>query len=225
MQQRYQRNLGALTPEECERLNGSHVCVVGCGGLGGYIIEFLARVGVGSLTVVDGDVFDETNFNRQLLSKEALIGHGKAAAAAEHVAEINSTVNVRAVSEFLTNDNAEAILGGCDLAVDALDSIAARRLLASACAKQGIPMIHGAVRGWNAQISVIPPREGAIDALYTKQMKQPSAPTPCLAFTPALAAAIEAAEAVKVLLGRSPDLTGKLLLIDLMTHGCNIVEL
>ena len=82
MQERYARNIPALSREECELLGKKTVAVIGCGGLGGHIIELLARVGVGTLRVVDGDVFDSTNLNRQLLSREDALGHKKALEAA-----------------------------------------------------------------------------------------------------------------------------------------------
>ena len=72
MENRYKRNIGALTIEEHEKLKQFKVCVVGCGGLGGYIIEMLGRIGVGNITAIDGDVFDESNLNRQILSKKII---------------------------------------------------------------------------------------------------------------------------------------------------------
>lgn len=90
MEARYLRNFDALTEEEFRALRAGRVLVVGCGGLGGHLIELLARLGVGSLTVVDGDVFEETNLNRQLLSTEALLGCSKAQAAADRVRAVNS---------------------------------------------------------------------------------------------------------------------------------------
>ena len=97
---RYQRNMNTFTPEENRRMKDFKICVIGCGGLGGHIIEMLARLGVGQITAVDGDVFDETNLNRQLLSKESLIGKEKALAAEDRIREVNSEVRVNPVVAY-----------------------------------------------------------------------------------------------------------------------------
>jgi len=216
MKERYDRNIPALSPDECAALQTKHVCVVGCGGLGGYIIELLARIGVGALTVVDGDVFDATNLNRQLLSEEALLGKSKAVAAAARVRRINSDVRVTAVPRFFTAENSGRILEGCDLVIDALDNAEARLLLGSACASAGLTIVHGAISGWHGRVTIVPPGSGVYDKLYPPRTSgAPKKGNP--GFTPAVCASIQTAEAVKLLTGRPPSLLGKLLLIDLRT--------
>ena len=122
MQARYERNIPALTEEECLLLREKRVLVVGCGGLGGHIIDQLARIGIGFLRVVDGDVFEETNLNRQLLSSVPLLGINKAKAATEHIARVNPHITVDTVDAFLTEENAADLLTGCDIVVDALNA-------------------------------------------------------------------------------------------------------
>ena len=119
MDGRYARNIPALTEAECEILKQKRILVVGCGGLGGHIIDQLSRIGIGALRVVDGDVFEASNLNRQLLSKVDLLGVSKAKAAADHIAGVNPDVSVEAVECFLTEDNAAQLLTGCDLVLDA----------------------------------------------------------------------------------------------------------
>lgn len=214
MDDRYTRNMPALTEAEGALIREKSVCIVGCGGLGGTIIELLARVGVGALTVVDGDVFDVTNLNRQLLSDETLLGTRKAAAAKARVAKINSDVSVTPVAEFFTEENGPKLLEGCDLVIDALDSAAGRRMLASVCAQKGLTIVHGAISGWCAQVTVVAPGSGVFDRLYppgVKEVLKKGSP----AFTPAVCAAMQATEAIKLLCGRPPALLGKLLLMDL----------
>ncbi len=211
---RYTRNMPALSEEECKSLQTKQVCVVGCGGLGGYIIELLARIGVGALTVVDGDVFDVTNLNRQLLSDEAGLGMSKAKAAVSRVTGINSTVSVTAVEEFLTADNALQILEGCDLVVDALDSAESRKVLAEACAEKSLRIVHGAISGWSAQVAIIEPGSGIFDKLYPPRTA--NAPKKGnLSFVASVCASVQASEAVKQLIGHTSTLLGKLLLMDL----------
>ena len=100
--ERYIRNVSALSEDECKLLGEKRVVIVGCGGLGGLCIEALARIGVGHLRVIDGDVFEESNLNRQLLCTEGALGREKALVAAERVKHINSIVEVDARVTMLT---------------------------------------------------------------------------------------------------------------------------
>lgn len=224
MEKRYSRALGALSREEIDLLGGSRVCVVGCGGIGCYVIEELARLGVGEIVALDPDCFEETNLNRQLYSSEQNLGKNKALEAAQRVKLINSRVTILPFSESLTEENAERLFSGCNAVIDALDSAQARRVLAAACARLGLTLIHGAVSGWRAQISVLSPGSDAFDFIYPagyEEKQQVSS----LSFTPALAASIEAAETVKLLIGRGSSLLGRLLFIDLLTMDFNTLSL
>ena len=110
MKDRYERNVPALTEAECEALRRKRVLVVGCGGLGGHLIEMLARIGIGALRVVDGDVFEPSNLNRQLLSEVPTLGLSKAKAAAARINRVNPEVEVEAVAENMTEVNVHALL-------------------------------------------------------------------------------------------------------------------
>jgi len=101
MEQRYIRNIPALTEQECSLLRTKKIAVIGCGGLGGHIIEMLSRIGIGVIRAVDGDVFEESNLNRQLLSEVPLIGTSKAAAAAERIRRVNPDVLLEPIPAFL----------------------------------------------------------------------------------------------------------------------------
>lgn len=224
--ERYKRNIKALSLEENIILNNSKVCVAGCGGLGGYIIEMLGRLGAGTITAIDGDVFEESNLNRQLLMDEASIGKSKALAAKERMSCINSKIKVIAVKEFITQANAEQLLGGHNVVVDALDSISSRFILQNACENLGIPFVHGAIAGWYGQVSTIYPGERTLCKIYAdsktqgleKELGVPS-------FMPALISSIEVSETVKILLGKENLLRNKLLFIDLLNHDYDIIEL
>ena len=183
MDPRYARNVPALSEAECELLQRKRVLVVGCGGLGGHLIDMLARIGIGSLRVVDGDAFEPSNLNRQLLSEVSLLGVGKAQTAAERVRRVNPNVAVHAVGEFLTEENAAALLTDCDAVLDGLDNIQSRQILANACEHAGIPLIYGAVNGWVAQAAISCPGDHLIDLLYPDgaALKNKSV----LSFTPA----------------------------------------
>ena len=213
MEERYIRNLGALTEAECALLREKTVLVAGCGGLGGYLIEMLLRLGVGEIRAADGDRFEASNLNRQLLSAPALLGRKKAEAAAERAAAVNPDVRFVAVPEFVTEANVEALIRGCDAVLDALDNIASRRMLARACAEAQIPMIHGAICGWTAQAAIVLPGDGMIDRIYPEGAALKSKAS--LSFTPPFCAALQTALCVRLLTGREVE-AGKLYVADLL---------
>ena len=215
MKARYERNVPALTEAECEALRRKRVLVVGCGGLGGHLIEMLARIGIGALRVVDGDVFEPSNLNRQLLSEVPTLGLSKAKAAATRINRVNPEVEVEAVTENMTEVNVHELLQGCDAVLDGLDNIESRRVLASACTRAGIPYIYGAVNGWVAQAAISMPGDHLVDILYPKDVviKNKSV----LSFTPALCASVQVSLCVKLLVGRAVE-TGTVCYFDLLNQ-------
>ena len=215
MEDRYARNIPALTEAECLFLRTKRILVAGCGGLGGHIIDQLARIGVGQLRVVDGDVFEPSNLNRQLLSSVPVLGISKAGAAAEHIARVNPEIIADPAECFLTEDNVKDLIGDCDVVMDALDNIASRKILASACSEAGIPYIYGAISGWVAQAAVSMPGDDLVQKLYPEGtvLRDKSV----LSFTPALCASIQVSLCVKLLTGR-PVEAGAVYYFDLLNQ-------
>ena len=191
------------------------IAVIGCGGLGGHIIDQLARIGIGFLRVADGDVFEFSNLNRQLLSEVALLGVSKANAAADHIARVNPDTEVEVVAEFLTESNADALLAGCDVVMDALDNIQSRKILAAACNQAKIPYVYGAIQGWVAQAGISMPGDNLIGKLFPQEVEIQDKSV--LSFTPALCASIQVSLCVKLLLGRPVD-TGTIYYFDLLNY-------
>ena len=222
MDPRYERNIPALSEAECVLLREKRVLVVGCGGLGGHIIDQLARIGVGSIRAVDGDAFEPSNLNRQLLSQVPLLGVSKAKSAAEHIARVNPDVLVEAAECYLTEDNAAELLAGCDVVMDALDNIPSRRILAAACAEAEIPYIYGAIQGWVAQAAISMPGDHLIDRLYPAEIEIRDKSV--LSFTPALCASMQTALCVKLLLGR-PVETGTIYYFDLLNQEFETIDM
>ena len=213
MDERYLRNLPALSGEECALLRRKRVAVIGCGGLGGHLIDQLARIGIGAIRAVDGDVFEPSNLNRQLLSEVPLLGVSKAKAAADRIARVNPDVPTEAVEAFLAEANADRLVAGCDAVLDGLDNIPSRKILAVACARADIPYIYGAIQGWVAQAAISLPGDRLIETLYPEDLilSDKSA----LSFTPALCAAMQVSLCVKLLVGRPVD-TGTIYYFDLL---------
>ena len=222
MEPRYLRNVPALTREECALLRTKKIAVIGCGGLGGHLIDLLARLGIGSILAVDGDIFDASNLNRQLLSQVSLLGTEKARAAADRVRMVNPDVKVRSETVFLDESNALSLITGCDVVLDALDNIPSRRILSAACEQANIPYIYGAIQGWVAQAAVSMPGDHLIDTLYPEEIEIRDKSV--LSFTPALCASMQAALCVKLLTGRDVD-TGKIYYFDLLNQEFETISM
>ena len=222
MEPRYLRNVPALTREECALLRTKKIAVIGCGGLGGHLIDLLARLGIGSILAVDGDIFDASNLNRQLLSQVSLLGTEKARAAADRVRMVNPDVKVRSETVFLDESNALSLITGCDAVLDALDNIPSRKILSAACEQANIPYIYGAIQGWVAQAAVSMPGDHLIDTLYPEEIEIRDKSV--LSFTPALCASMQAALCVKLLTGRDVE-TGKIYYFDLLNQEFETISM
>lgn len=212
--ERYQRNIGTIGIQGQKSLLNAKVVIVGAGGLGGNIIELLARQGVGYLRVIDGDSFVAQNLNRQLLVNEHNLGTNKANAAASRIADINSDVYVEAVPQMLSAENAQELLAGMDVVVDALDNLTGRLLMIKAAQQLGIPLIHGAIAGFAGQVTTVLPTNQGLEKIYKNASDSDNSIERMLgnpAATPALAAAIQAQEVVKILTGVGEILSGRLL--------------
>lgn len=223
---RYDRNMLCLSQEENSALRHKTVAVVGCGGLGGYIIEMLGRLGVGKIIAVDGDVFEDSNLNRQILSHTGNLGRPKALEAWERMKLVNPDVELLPVMNRIDHDNAKTILQKADMAIDALDNISGRMAIQKACEELKIPLVHGAISGWYAQITTILPGDKSFDKIYSgldgAEIENPLGNP---SFTPALAASIEVSEALKLLIGRGELLRNKMLFMNLLNNNFEIIEL
>lgn len=222
MEDRYLRNIPALSEQECHLLREKRVLIVGCGGLGGNLISIFSRIGVGKLRIVDGDVFESTNLNRQLFSEVPVLGQNKARVAADRLVRINPEIAVECVEAFLTEENAPLLLQDCDIVVDALDNIPSRRLLAAACEKANLPLVYGAIAGWVAQAALSLPGDQLVEKLYPEDtvVRDKSV----LSFTPALCASMQASLCVKYLTGR-PVEAGTIYYFDLLNQEYETISM
>lgn len=186
-----------IKPEELkERLAAKSVLVVGAGGLGGYVIEHLARAGVGKITIMDGDVFTESNMNRQLYCTKDTLGKGKAEVAAARVAEISDGEGIAVNAFFSEKTTATASLA--DAVVDCLDNVKGRLILEEACSRYGKILVHGAISGLSGQVAAVEPNSGFLKKLYSAK-SEPVLTT--VSVCPAAVAALQATLAIKILLG------------------------
>jgi molybdopterin-synthase adenylyltransferase len=217
MPMRYQRNQQTVTVQDQLKLFHSRVAVIGCGGLGGYVIEELARLGVGTLVAIDPDLFQEHNLNRQLFSTPSALGRAKVEMAAERVAEINPATTLLPVQAAYAPERAGELLGGAHVVVDALDSIPVRLALAKSCAALAIPLVHGAIAGWYGHVCTQFPGDQSIERLYGRSPQERGVEERLgnPSFTPAVVASLETAEVCKLLLGTGVTLRSRCLVINL----------
>lgn len=213
---RYERNIGTFGLGGQAKLLSSCAAAVGCGGLGGWIVEMLARAGVGRLILIDGDAFGDNNLNRQLYCDEENLGAQKAEAAAARVLRINGAVETSVHAEYINAENGESLLAGADIAIDALDGNAARSAAFAASSRLGIPFVHGAVAGFCGEAAVFRAGDRPIWELTGAEDKGAEQKTGNPPFIPPLIAAAQAAEAIKILAGLGGELRHSMLWFDLM---------
>ena len=218
---RYLRNRECISVQDQLKLAESKVAVIGAGGLGGTVIQLLGRMGVGTLSVVDGDVFDETNLNRQIFCTRDWVGQPKALAAQAQLKAINPAVEVQAHVVRLDVSNGSEILAGCQVIVDALDNGQDRLSLQKLASSLRTPLVHGAIAGFEGQLMTIFPEDPGLKQLYGSGEDMGSAanrPEFILgvpSITPSIVAALEAMEVLKILLNRGTPFRNKMVYIDL----------
>ena len=223
--ERYGRHL--TMPEVGEegqlRLLSSKVLLVGAGGLGSPAAMYLAAAGVGTLGIVDDDVVDRSNLQRQILHTDDRVGTSKVESARTTLESLNPDVRVIGHPVRLTQENVEEIFSGYDLVIDGSDNFPTRYLVNDACVKLGLPNVHGAIFRFDGQVSVFWPgwTHGGgpcYRCLFPEPPPAELAPSCAdagvLGVLPGVIGTLEAVEAVKILLGVGEPLVGRLLLYD-----------
>jgi molybdopterin-synthase adenylyltransferase len=224
---RYQRNRKTITTLDQLRLFQSKVAVIGCGGLGGYIIEELARLGVGTIKAIDPDVFEEHNLNRQILCTVSDLGKAKAKVAQKRVKAVNPAITIIPVVKPFSQENGTELLQGMDTVVDALDSVPTRIELADCCETLKIPMVHGTIGGWYGQVTTQLPGDGTVQMIYRncRETKGVERMLGNPSFTPAVVASLEVAEVCKLLLGLGTPLQKRMLFINMLDMEIDQIEI
>lgn len=219
--QRYSRQimLEEIGFEGMEKIRGAKVCVVGAGGIGNPTITQLAAMGIGKLRIVDRDVIEISNLHRQHLYTDEDIGMVKVEAAAERLHRLNPTVEIEPLPTSITKFNAEDIVRGFDIVIDALDSVDARYALNDACLKCNIPFVYAGALGMQGSVcTILPNRTACLRCIFPalNEEDMPACSTegvhPSVLY---LVAGIQVSEAVKIITGQEPTLVNTLLYIDL----------
>jgi len=201
------------------RIKAARMLLVGAGGLGSPAALYLAAAGVGTLGLVDHDVVDVSNLQRQVLHGTSAVGRSKLESAQARIADLNPNVNVVTHEERLTSDNALEILGRYDVVIDGTDNFATRYLVNDACVLLGKPNIYGSIFRFDGQASVFCMPDGPCYRCLFPTPPPPGSVPSCaeggvLGVLPGLIGTIQATEALKLVLGAGDALVGRLLVVD-----------
>ena len=201
------------------KLKNSKVCVVGTGGLGNPITSRLAAMGVGTLRIVDRDVIELSNLHRQTMFDEDDVGQVKVEVAAKKLQKLNPDCKIEALAVSVNDYTALEVVDGCDVVIDALDSVNARYALNKACVKFGIPFVTGAAVGVSGQAFTVLPKQSACYYCMFPELDEDTMPTCSIEGVHpsilSIVGGIEVAEAVKIIIGKKPSLSERILHIDL----------
>jgi adenylyltransferase/sulfurtransferase len=204
-----------------EKLAHARVLICGAGGLGSPASLYLAAAGIGNLVLVDHDCVSLSNLNRQILHGERDIGRLKVHSAKDRLQQIRSDLVITPVSEKICAANIDKIICGSDVILDALDSIPDRMILNGAAVRQGIPLVHGAVQGFEGRVLTILPGRGACLGCIRRNpsdfVEPASRKFPVIGVVPAVIGAIQATEAVKLILNAGRPLVNRLLRYDALS--------
>jgi molybdopterin/thiamine biosynthesis adenylyltransferase len=219
---RYSRHilLDEIGIEGQERLLAGRALVIGAGGLGSPAAMFLASAGVGHLTIVDNDTVDLTNLQRQIAHTTERVGQPKAASVRQTLEQINPEIEIAALQERVDDARLMQLVAGADVVLDCTDNFATRHAVNRACVAQGKPLVSGAVIRFDGQISVFDPRSGeqpCYSCLFPQDQKfEDVACSTMGVFAPlvGVVGAMQAAEALKLLMGVGEPLAGRLMMLD-----------
>ncbi|RQD68233.1 MAG: hypothetical protein D5R98_00100 [Desulfonatronovibrio sp. MSAO_Bac4] len=224
--ERYLRNTPSLSMNKQILLAESRVFLIGLGGLGGYILEILARTGVGEFILADGDHFEESNLNRQILGTTESIGQSKAFEAEKRIKSVNPFCNARIIPEFLDHSALPALIQSTDLVIDALGGIKFRPTLLDQASKADLPLITGFVAGTTGLASTVYPQGKSPSAFWQGDDLQGAENIlGNMATIVSMIATIQASEAIRIITQGTPRLRDKVLVADSENLTFELLEL
>jgi molybdopterin/thiamine biosynthesis adenylyltransferase len=229
---RYARHMvmPEVGPEGQAKLQQAKVLFIGAGGLGSPGLLYLAAAGVGTLGIVDFDVVDLSNLQRQVVHADNRVGMKKTESATQTIKALNPETKVIAYDEMLTDDNVDRLIAGYDLVIDGTDTFETRYTLNDAAVRAAIPVVHASVFRFEGQLSVFVPFEGPCYRCLYPTPPPPELAPGCsvagvLGVVPGVMGLLQATEAVKVILGLGDALIGRLLIWDALDGTFSEVKL
>jgi adenylyltransferase/sulfurtransferase len=225
--ERYNRHLilNEIGEEGQQRLLNAKVLVVGAGGLGAPVLQYLCAAGVGTIGIMDADSVSLSNLQRQLLYTENEIGESKVEKSKTRLNQINSDVHIKSYSFHLKESNADEIIGKYDIVVGATDNFQSRKCIDKVTQKQGKAFVHASIGEFEGQVSVFNFKNGpSYLNLFPDVPDQADLPMGVLGVLPGIIGSLQACEVLKIILNIGDVLSGKLLIYDALKNKMNIVE-
>lgn len=223
---RYRRQvvLPQVGEEGQKKLFGAKVLVVGAGGLGSPILYYLAAAGIGTLGIIDSDIVDISNLNRQIIHWEKDIGRSKVLSAKEKIAQFNSEIVLNTYELELNQDNALKIFPEYDIIVAAVDNFETRLMINKTCYNLIKPWIDGGVRGFSGVVTTYQPPKGPCYHCLHRNIKEGSKEvTPIIGTLPGIIGTLQTQEVIKLILNIGMPLTGRMLIYDALESSFDLV--
>jgi len=221
---KYLKTVQAIGLEKMIQLRLSKVAVLGCGGVGGFLCETLTRMGIGSILAIDGDIYDETNLNRQLYSYEDNIGKPKSKVTWEMLCRINSISKISYFDQKLSVDNFLECIGDSSVVVDAIDRLDDRLSFSHICGNHGIPYFFGNIGSSDFRVGIQSQQSNLVERIF-KNTNITDPAEGCPVITAGLCGIALAGEVIKYLLGIEGVLLDKIMQVNWHQNECVIIDL
>ncbi|MFT6850333.1 MAG: molybdopterin/thiamine biosynthesis adenylyltransferase/rhodanese-related sulfurtransferase [Sphingobacteriales bacterium] len=230
--QRYQRHikLDLIGVSGQEKLLAAKVLVIGAGGLGSPVLSYLAAAGVGNITIVDGDVVDLSNLQRQVIFSEADLGINKAIAAKQKLEKLNPSINIQAIEKYFSIENALELTSKADVVIDGSDNFETRYLVNDSCIIANKPFVYGSIFMFDGQVSVFNFKGGPTYRCLFPSPPKPGQMPSCaeigvMGVLPGIIGSLQASEAIKIICGIGEVLSGKAFLFNALNLDSNLIEI
>ncbi|WP_462317960.1 HesA/MoeB/ThiF family protein [Marinilabilia sp.] len=226
--ERYNRHiiLPQIGEEGQQKLLEAKVLVVGAGGLGSPVLQYLVPAGVGNIGIADSDIVSLSNLQRQIIYREDQIGQPKAEKAKETLSGLNSDVKIETFPVVVDEGNAEGIISKFDIVVGATDNFRSRKCIDTTTRRQGKPFVHASIGEFEGQLSVFNYRGGpSYSDLFPETPDERNLHLGVMGVLPGILGSMQACEVIKIILGKGDVLSGKLLVYDALQASVNVLEI
>lgn len=209
----FEKNMDFFTLSQDEKIRQTKVAVIGAGALGQMAAHQLVRSGFEQLILVDGDVLEYSNFNRQLYALYSTLNQSKTEVLKRQLLDIHPQIDIKSYETFLDEKNGKELISGADIVVDCVDDIETKVYLEKLADELNIPLVHGAVEGWYGQVTTVLPGDRVLEQLYMHRKKQQVS---ALMPTVSAVAALQVGEVLKLATGKGELLHRKVMFVDML---------
>ena len=218
----FEKNMDFFTLPQAEQIRRTKVAVVGAGALGQMAAHQLVRSGFEKLILIDKDILEYSNFNRQLYAADSTVNQSKVAVLKTKLLDIHSQIDVKTHETFLNESNGKALVSEADIVVDCVDDIETKIYLEKLMTEINVPLVHGAVEGWYGQVTTILPGDRVLERLYMHRKKQE---VTALMLTISAVTALQVAEVIKLATGSGELLHHRVMFVDMLNSDFSWVSM